>query len=278
MPPKQKKPKTDKSVKAIAKTKRGSAQAQTTKVVVNVGKAPARRRRVTKPKPKGSQQQQQREDGWYPPQNLSFNGQPFQTTLRYINVPSPAFATPAIPTPSQSNLFAGAPIAPTTLIDSTQEELPPQLPESDLVGEEAPNITEFLQEYKKSKKPKERMTYFDETESEGAFIPFTPKKSTFAPMPEPEPQFAPPAPSTPFFIPDFSEQSSESNRISLLNEIKGLIGQLEDTKVMGKRGKNKDKFLNDVFGDFGKYRGTITRYDENELKAARENIRNIYNV
>lgn len=123
MPPKVKKPKVkkDKSVKAIAKTKKGSAQAQTTNVVVKVGetKKPARRRRPpAKAKSTGTgiptSFPPSGPDGWYPPQNLQRNGATFAgPEIRYVNVPTPA----------TTSFIAGGASTPQTLVPSA----PPML-------------------------------------------------------------------------------------------------------------------------------------------------------
>lgn len=149
MPPKQKKekPKTDRSVKAIAKTKKGSAQAQTTKVVVNVGeRKPARRRRPAKPKagkgipappilPTGGYSgepfgvrtdvrytQPPAYDGWYPPQNLLRNGS-------YIAPPPPPPPMLA-PPPKAPQVFAPthAPLALESGVESAFAP-EPEMPE-----------------------------------------------------------------------------------------------------------------------------------------------------
>lgn len=130
MPPKPKKIKVtkDKSTKAIAKTKKGSAQAQTTKVVVKIGEtkkpAPRRRRATGKKSPPGGggglpPRGPPPTDGWYPPQNLMRNGATFAGTeqIRYVNVP----------TPGTSSFVAGGAVAPPTLVPPTPAPMAPMM-------------------------------------------------------------------------------------------------------------------------------------------------------
>lgn len=267
MPPKQKKSKVkkDKSVKAIAKTKKGSAQAQTTNVVVKVNevKKPARRRprrRIPTTQPPS--------DGWYPPQNLTRNGATFAggEQIRYVNVPTPA----------QTSFIAGGAAVPQTFVPPPEPTVEPDAPEE----ESGVNITDFLRQARE--KPKERMSFF----YEGEDTPQEDNAASFAPPVPPAPTFSFPAQEQPSFLdigvkPDVPspalKKRKETNRVTLLNEVKGIIGELEQEGIISKRGESKNAFLEYVFGEFGKYKGAVKDYNEYQLGVGRERIRNRYN-
>jgi hypothetical protein len=170
MPPKQKKekPKTDRSVKAIAKTKKGSAQAQTTKVVVNVGERKSARRRRATAKPKGSGTGgtvgSGGGDGWLPPFNLSRSGSIFVPPTYNIPYISPPTYTSLAPQPSQQSFFtaprpppasfterAGAtfPELTTTLMSGLDSTFAPEEMEPPPPPPRSPPASNLMQEIQK---------------------------------------------------------------------------------------------------------------------------------
>jgi hypothetical protein len=280
MPPKTKKSKTTKveKVKAVARTKRGSAQAQTTNVIVKVGetKKPARRRPR---RPKGVPATQPPTDGWYPPQNLTRNGATFASEIRYVNVPTPA----------QTSFIAGGATIPQTFVPPLENEMMSGYETSFAPeGESGFNVTEFLQQARE--KPKERMSYFyegddDAQENEAeSFVPAVPSAPTFSFPVQEQPSFlnishkgTGVSQQQPDIQPPAAKKKKETNRVALLNEVKGIIGELEQEGVISKRGESKNSFLQDIFGEFGPYKGAVKDYSEFQLGVAREKLRNRYN-
>lgn len=237
-PPKPKKPKAkpkpkvvkDKSVKAIARTKRGAAQAQTTKVVVKIGetKKPARRRRAPA-KPKVPPPQPPPPDGWYPPQNLTRSGATFGAeTIRYVE------ATPT-PTPAQSNLFAGAPTPPSTLVTQSGMDAafapaivpktPAQAPELDWTDvEEVP--------------AQPSLTWTPQT----PFIRPSISGRQFVEAASPEPTFAPEARKEKTFVPMFEEEPEPvvEEPVEPLSAPLAILpsqGQVPEFNLTGKKGR-----------------------------------------
>lgn len=279
MPPKPKKPKVkkDKSVKAIAKTKKGSAQAQTTNVVVKVGetkKAPARRRRAPA-KPKVPPPTPPRPDGWYPPQNLTRSGATFAGAeqIRYVNVPTPA----------QSSFIAGGATAPSTFVPPPETSAPPEM-ESGYDASFAPeedsgvNITEFLRQAKEKPKAKERQIY----------DPFLPPEEV-AKSRSTQTSFAPPAPELPVFAPPALEppafaQATEPDVVTkknvtqamLIRDIREAIKSLKDDGVIADNNASRVEFNELIFGEFGKKKSDLTAYNKQQLEKIRSNIQAEY--
>lgn len=315
MPPKPKKPKAKKpkpkskavqsttGTRAIAKTTKAPAQAQNVTIRIGeVKKAPARRRRPPA-KPKGVPPPQPT-DGWYPPQNLGRNGASFggAETIRYVNVPTPA----------QSSLFAGSPVAPPTFTQATQAPEPPE--QSGLVAEFAPeetdwtdmssfirptvsgsamrkiepifNVTEFLKEGKKMEAKKRpemyeppEFVYQEEEEPK----PLKRREILVPKRPEP-PLLVPETPSrtqtlvpeTPTEIPFSPLPIPEARNLTqamMIEDIREVTRQIQGDKPT--RQEQKD-FNDKVYGQFGKKKSDLTGYSRTQLQTIRETIYNIY--
>jgi hypothetical protein len=178
MPPKAKKPKVpkDKSVKAVAKTKKGSAQAQTTNVVVKIGTTRRRARAPAKPKGSGvgrgggsgGSGGSGGGDGWLPPFTLSRSGSIFAPptyNIPYISPPTytslapsqQSFFTAPRPPPASFTERAGAtfPELTTTMsgLDSTfapeEMEPPPRVSKPPPPPPRNPPASNLMQEIQK---------------------------------------------------------------------------------------------------------------------------------
>lgn len=254
-------PKAKAKSKAKAKATQKQKQKQTQVVNIKIGETAKPKRKYTR-KPKGKPRTDDRPDGWLPPQNLTRSGQVF-APYQPIQAYPPTQVQPVPPVSFIAPRSAEAPeLAPI------EPDLTEPLPEpSDF------NITEFLKQAKEMKKP-DRMNYFYEGESE--------EPATFAPPPPAKPSFiSTPPPKPPveeqeeiYIVP--KKKKETSNRVALLNEIKGIIGEMENEGIIGKRGNEKKKFLDSIFGEFGEYKGAVKEYNEFQLGVARENIRSLY--
>jgi hypothetical protein len=159
------------------------------------------------------------------------------------------------------------------------------------------NMTEFLKQAKEMKGRKEPVMYeppdyvFEEERQmpmkpKERFVPAPPETPTFAPPVPETPQLAPTPPSpisAPKFEPPTPEPSpatktSGSRRVQLINQITGVIGELERDGVIAKRGPTKQYFLNEVFGEFGPYKGAVKDYTQAQLEIARNNLRDLYDM
>jgi hypothetical protein len=153
------------------------------------------------------------------------------------------------------------------------------------------NMTEWLRQAKETKGRKEPIMYEPPYEQEDTlFQSYKPKQKLLVEPKKEEPSFigiyqpeedqelpkevkAPEVENIP--IPTLTPKK-ESNRIKLINEITGIMNELQTEGVISKRGKSKDDFLTSIFGGFGPYKGAVKNYSEFQLNKARNNIFDIY--
>lgn len=313
MPPKPKKPKAKKpkskavqsttGTRAIAKTTKAPAQAQNVTIRIGeVKKAPARRRRPPA-KPKGVPPPQPT-DGWLPPQNLMRNGASFAgaETIRYVNVPTPA----------QSSLFAGPPVAPPTFTQATQAPEPPE--QSGLIAEFAPeetdwtdmssfirptisgsamrkiepifNVTEFLKEGKKMEAKKmgrpemyEPPDYVYEEEAkpmkrQELLVPKRVEPPTLVPeTPSKRETLVPETPTEIPFSPLPIPEARNLTQAMMIDDIREVTKQIQGDKPTRQQQR---EFNEKVYGQFGKKKSDLTAYNRSQLQAIRETIYNLY--
>lgn len=249
MPPKKKfNKKTDKTVKTEARTKRGSAQAQTTNVVVKVGQTARRRKRApAKKKSVGTgvptsfpTPEPSVRDAWLPSATLNRSGSIFAPptyNVPYVNSPTYPMLPPGYITSGQ-NLMLPPPPAPPVFSPVPQ---PAQL----MAGEPAAFVPEPVAE--------------------------TPIQPYLVETPAPTRLFA----ETPEEEPTFTEVSSRTPKVSQPREVRENAAAIaEDIKsILDSLSGNRTSNIKVILGDNYKAGTALAKYNLRTLQQARTKAR-----
>lgn len=276
MPPKKKfNKKSDKTVKAEARTKRGSAQAQTTNVVVKVGQ-PARRRKRAPAKKKSTgtgiptsfPPEPSVRDGWLPSAVLNRSGSIFAPptyNVPYVNPPTypmlpPGYITSGqnlmLPPPPAPPVFAPTPRPAQLMSGEPTAFVPEPVAETPI---EAPDLTDLpVSRFIRPSVSGKPLQITGEEKENNEYLVETPAPTRlFAETPDEEPTF--------------TEISSRPPKVSVPREVRENAAAIaEDIKsILDTLPGNRNNNLKVIFGENYKAGTAIAKYNLRSLQQAR---------